>query len=152
MMTSDFKLEDFLPFRLNVVAQEVSERLSAIYANRFGLDIPQWRILANLASRRELTAQAISKLTLSHKSKISRAVQDLEQRNLIFRHPSPVDGRSFTLRLTSEGRRVFRQLLPLVLAFEQQLMAELAAADAKALLRGLAALENALGLSRKDDT
>jgi hypothetical protein len=56
-MNARFDLEDFLPFRLNVLAQEVSERLSEIYAKRFNLDIPQWRILANLASRGEMTAQ-----------------------------------------------------------------------------------------------
>ena len=49
-MESNFALNDFLPFRLNVLAQTVSERLSAIYASKFNLDIPQWRILAHARS------------------------------------------------------------------------------------------------------
>jgi DNA-binding MarR family transcriptional regulator len=143
-MVNDFALENFLPFRLNVLAQTVSERLSAIYATKFNLDIPQWRILANLASRGDLSAQDIARYTYSHKSTISRAVQDLEDRGLIARKVSIVDKRSFTLSLTTEGRRLFRQLLPLVLEFEQNIVASISDADARALLKGLTALETAL--------
>ena len=133
-MEAKFKLGEFLPFRLNVLAQTVSEQLSAIYAARFNLDIPQWRILANLASRGDMTAQDIARITYSHKSTISRAVQELEDRGLIARKVSSSDKRSFTLALTSEGRRLFRQLLPLVLDFERNLIASLSDADARDLL------------------
>ena len=143
-MEAKFKLGEFLPFRLNVLAQTVSEQLSAIYATRFNLDIPQWRILANLASRGDMTAQDIARITYGHKSTISRAVQELEDRGLIARKVSSSDKRSFTLALTSEGRRLFRQLLPLVLDFERNLIASLSDADARALLKGLAGLESAL--------
>lgn len=150
-MVNDFALENFLPFRLNVLAQTVSERLSAIYATRFNLDIPQWRILANLASRGDVTAQDIARFTYSHKSTISRAVQDLEDRGLIERKVAAADKRSFTLALTSDGRRLVKQLLPLVLAFERDLIASIPDADARALLKGLTALETAL-LQPKEDT
>lgn len=149
-MESAFHIDMFLPFRLNVLAQEVSERLSRIYAERFGLDIPQWRILANLASRGQTTAQDIARFTLSHKSTISRAVQQLEDRGLIARTVSDADKRSFAMNLTAEGKRLFRQLLPQVLDFERNLMAELTEAEGRALLKGIAALESALTRSRKD--
>jgi DNA-binding MarR family transcriptional regulator len=126
----------------------VSERLSGIYASRFGLDIPQWRILANLASRGETTAQDIARFTLSHKSTISRAVQDLEERMLIARQISAEDRRSYTLKLTADGKRLFRQLLPLVLEFERQLMASVSEGEARALLKGIAALEGSLRQTR----
>jgi DNA-binding MarR family transcriptional regulator len=71
-------------------------------------------------------------------------VQELEDRGLIARKVSSSDKRSFTLALTSEGRRLFRQLLPLVLDFERNLIASLSDADARALLKGLAGLEAAL--------
>ncbi len=143
-MESNFVLNDFLPFRLNVLAQTVSERLSAIYVSKFNLDIPQWRILANLASRGDMTAQDIARITYSHKSTVSRAVQELENRGFIARKVSSADKRSFTLALTIEGRRMFRQLLPLVLEFERKLMASISDADARALLKGLSALETVL--------
>lgn len=143
-MAVPFKLEDFLPFRLNVLAQAVSERLSAIYAERFGLDIPQWRILANLATRGDLTAQDIARITFSHKSTISRAVSELEARRLIQRATDKDDRRALVLRLTREGRALFTELLPLVLGFETSLIEAMGAGDAKALARGLTALESAI--------
>lgn len=140
-MSDRFRLETFLPFRLNVLAQEVSERLSEIYAKRFNLDIPQWRILANLASRGEMTAQEVAVATFSHKSTISRAVAELETRKLIARTTSSKDKRAFALALTLKGRKLFEQLLPLVLEFEQNLLNRLAASEQKKLYEGIAALE-----------
>lgn len=149
-MDNGFRLEEFLPFRLNVLAQEVSERLSHIYAEKFSLDIPQWRILANLASRGQTTAPDIAQFTMSHKSTISRAVQQLEDRNLIARAVSNADKRSFALQLTSEGKRLFKQMLPQVLAFERELMASMSESEGRALLKGVSALEGSLRSSRKD--
>lgn len=143
-MAKPFKLEDFLPFRLNVLAQEVSVRLSEIYASRFKLDIPQWRILANLASRGEMTAQEIARVTLSHKSTISRAVAQLESRKLIERATSAADKRAFPMRLTANGQKLFAQLLPMVLKYERDLMGQLLEREQASLVTGLAALERQL--------
>jgi DNA-binding MarR family transcriptional regulator len=140
-MAKPFKLEDFLPYRLNILAQGVSQQLSAIYAERFALDIPQWRILANLATWGDLTAQAITKITMSHKSTISRAVASLERRKLIERATDTDDKRAFVLRLTPKGKALFSELLPLVLDFERNLLDRLDASERKGLFAGLAALE-----------
>jgi DNA-binding MarR family transcriptional regulator len=151
-MTHHFNLENFLPFRLNVLAQEVSELLSAIYAKRFNLDIPQWRILANLASRGEMTAQEVAFVTFSHKSTISRAVAELETRKLIERTTSTKDKRAFAMRMTAKGQKLFSQLLPLVLAFEQDLLKKLKTPEQKMLLEGLSALEREMLPKRGIDT
>lgn len=141
IMAKRFRLEDFLPFRLNLLAQEVSQRLSDVYSERFGLDIPQWRILANLATRGDMTAQDIVKVTLNHKSTISRAVAELEDRNLIARSESKTDKRSFRLRITAKGQRLFDELLPLVMEFEHELLSLMKKDERLALEYGLAALE-----------
>src|SRR4029077_20750238 len=44
------KLEQFLPYQLNVVATLVSEALSRVYARRYRIGIPEWRVLVTLAS------------------------------------------------------------------------------------------------------
>jgi DNA-binding MarR family transcriptional regulator len=151
-MSHRFNLKDFLPFRLNVLAQEVSERLSDIYAKRFNLDIPQWRILANLASRGEMTAQEVAFVTFSHKSTISRAVAELETRKLIERATSTKDKRALAMRLTTKGQKMFEQLLPLVLAFEQDVLKKMKISEQKMLLEGLAALEREILPARGRDT
>ncbi len=147
-MSEPFRLEAFLPFRLNLVASEVSERLSQVYGAEIGVDIPQWRVLAQLAARNEATAQEIARLTFSHKSTVSRAVRELEARGLIDRLESAQDKRALRLRMTAEGRRLFARLQPLVLDFEAALMGGLKENDRRALMKGLAALEGALRPAR----
>jgi DNA-binding MarR family transcriptional regulator len=147
-MRDAFILEEFLPFRLNRLAAEVSLRLAAVYGKRFNLDIPQWRVLATLSSG-DCTAKDIVVSTRTHKSTISRAVQELETRRLIERTVSGSDKRAYHLQLTSEGRKLFRQLQPLVLTYEEELLSKIPTADAKVLLRGLRALEQTLGLKSR---
>jgi len=74
----------FVPFRLNRLASEVSSALSSEYHKRYGLDIPEWRVLATLGLRREAcSAQYIAHCTRTHKSTISRAVTALMKRQLV---------------------------------------------------------------------
>lgn len=145
-MAHGFDLNAFLPFRLNRLAAEISVRLASLYSERFGLDIPQWRVLATLAAG-SCTAQDIVASTRTHKSTISRAVQQLEDRALIERDVSGHDKRALVLRLTTAGRKLFRQIQPVVLSYEQELLSRIPTTGARGLLDGVAALEAALGLS-----
>ena len=71
-------LFSFVPFRLNRLGAEVSAALSSEYRTRYGLDIPEWRVMATLGFRDEAcSAQYISQCTRTHKSTISRAVTSL---------------------------------------------------------------------------
>ncbi|HTN95691.1 MAG TPA: MarR family transcriptional regulator [Nordella sp.] len=146
-----FDLTRFLPFRLNRLAAEVSEQLATLYAGRFGIDIPQWRVLATLSMGEGWTAKAIVASTRTHKSTISRAVEALSRRGLIEAVQSPDDKRSFQLRLTAAGRKLFRQLEPLVLDYERKLIARLSESEGRALEKSLTALERALKLEERRD-
>jgi DNA-binding MarR family transcriptional regulator len=143
---ADFQLTRFLPFRLNRLAAEISEQLAALYAERFGIDIPQWRVLATLSSGEGWTAKAIVASTRTHKSTISRAVEALTKRGLIEAVQSADDKRAYRLRLTAQGRRLFRELEPLVLDYEKKLMDQLGETDGRRLEKAVSALEQALGL------
>jgi DNA-binding MarR family transcriptional regulator len=143
---AEFQLTRFLPFRLNRLAAEISEQLSALYAERFEIDIPQWRVLATLSAGNGWTAKAIVASTRTHKSTISRAVEALTKRGLVESVQSPQDKRAYRLRLTPQGRQLFLKLEPLVLDYEKRLMEELGESDARRLTKAVAALEQALGL------
>ena len=92
-------LFSFVPFRLNRLAAEVSAALSSEYRERYGLDIPEWRVLATLGFRNDpCTAQYIAHCTRTHKSTISRAVTALLDRQLIARVENADDRREFALR------------------------------------------------------
>jgi DNA-binding MarR family transcriptional regulator len=147
---SDFRLEAFLPFRLNRLAAEVSRRLSTVYAARYGLDIPEWRVLATVSSRSAATARDIVTSTRTHKSTISRAVATLTERGLIERQESSDDGREVVLRLSQDGQTLMRELIPLVLEGEQQILDRLTGQKRLWLLASIAAIEAALGLDKEE--
>lgn len=142
--TADLDLERFLPFRLNRLADVVSRQLAEVYQERFGIDVPRWRILATLGTDRSYTAQAIAESTRMHKTRVSRAVAELSAQGLITATASPADRREFLLALTAKGRRLYHKLVPLALAREQELFSCLAPAELQAFLKALERLERGL--------
>ncbi len=144
--TLTLELERFLPFRLNRLAAAVSEQLAGIYRERFGIDVPAWRILATLGPDRSCTAQAVAEATRMHKTRVSRAVLELSRLGLLTRTASTADRREALLRLTAKGRRLYQKLVPLALARERELLNGLGSSELGDFLNGLDSLERSLGL------
>jgi len=118
----------FVPFRLNRLAAEVSAELSSEYQTRYGLDIPEWRVLATLGFRNDAcSAQYIAHCTRTHKSTISRAVTALMTRQLVERVENQDDRREFALRMTRKGKALYEELIPRLLRREQEILSCLSA-------------------------
>lgn len=139
-------LEDFLPYRLNRAAAAMSEQLREVYRRKFKLTIPEWRVLATLAQFPGATARAIGAHARLHKTKVSRAVRALEDRRWLARSPNDSDRREEFLRLTPAGAKAYAALVPEMRGYEERFRAALGAADARAVMRALARIEDALGL------
>jgi DNA-binding MarR family transcriptional regulator len=137
----------FTPFRLNRLAAEVSAALSVEYRERYGLDIPEWRVLATLGFREgACTAQYISHCTRTHKSTISRAVTTLLRRKIIERVENEHDRREFALQLTARGRALHDELIPRLLRKEQQILSCLSTQERKDFAAALGKIEQSLEL------
>lgn len=137
----------FVPFRLNRLAAEVSSALSVEYAAGYGLDIPEWRVLATLGFRHDAcSAQYIADCTRTHKSTISRAVTALMTRQLVERVENADDRREFRLRLTRKGTALYEELIPRLLRKEQEIMSCLSAQERRDFGRLLGKIEQSLGL------
>jgi DNA-binding MarR family transcriptional regulator len=137
----------FAPFRLNRLAAEVSAALSSEYQERYGLDIPEWRVLATLGFRNDAcSAQYISHCTRTHKSTISRAVTALMTRHLVERVENQDDRREFRLRMTAKGKALYQQLIPRLLRREQEILSCLSAQEQKDFARLLGKIESSLDL------
>ena len=137
----------FAPFRLNRLAAEVSAALSSEYQERYGLDIPEWRVLATLGFRNDAcSAQYISHCTRTHKSTISRAVTALMDRRLVERVENEDDRREFRLRLTRKGKALYEALIPRLLRREQEILACLSAKERKDFASLLGKIEQSLDL------
>ena len=131
------KLEEFLPYRLNVCASQVSQALSRIYAERYKIGVPEWRVLVTLGQFGMMTAKGIGIHSHMHKTKVSRAVALLERRKLVARRANRADLREAFLSLTAAGRAVYDELTPIALNFARQLLQTVDAADRAALDRAL---------------
>jgi DNA-binding MarR family transcriptional regulator len=137
----------FVPFRLNRLAAEVSAALSSEYQQRYGLDIPEWRVLATLGFRNDAcSAQYIAHCTRTHKSTISRAVTALMQRQLVERVENEDDRREFRLRLTRKGRALYEELIPRLLRKEREIMSCLTAQEREGFALALRKIEKSLDL------
>ncbi|SHI17101.1 DNA-binding transcriptional regulator, MarR family [Bradyrhizobium erythrophlei] len=137
----------FVPFRLNRLAAEVSAALSTEYHARYGLDIPEWRVLATLGFRDDAcSAQYIAHCTRTHKSTISRAVTALMTRQLVERVENEDDRREFALRMTRKGKALYHELIPLLKRKEQDILSCLSAQERKDFERLLGKIEKGLDL------
>ena len=131
------KLEHFLPYQLNVVATLVSQALSRIYARRYRIGIPEWRVMVTLGQYGVMTGKAIGAHTHMHKTKVSRAVAVLERRKLVTRRTNRADMRESFLSLTAAGRSIYEELAPHALEFSRRLTDILTPSDRVAFNRAL---------------
>ena len=139
------QLDSYLPYRLSVASNAVSGLIARAYEDRFGLSIPQWRLVCVLAEDRGLTQVQIVARTMMDKVTVSRAAQGLVKRHLIGRTRNKADGRSHMLTLTAAGRSLYAEIAPLALAYEATLIAGLAPEEVALLKRLLARLQAAAG-------
>jgi DNA-binding MarR family transcriptional regulator len=146
-----FDLLGFMPFRLNRLAAEVSAELASEYRDSFGLDIPEWRVMATLGYRGEaLSAQSIVQSTRTHKSTISRAVTALIARKLVARVTNDADRREQLIGLTSQGHAIFEELLPKLLRKEKAILSCLSAEEQTTFHHLLDKLEAHLDLAQME--
>lgn len=144
------QLDTFLPYRLNVLAQVVSEGLARLYSERFGIGIPEWRIIATLGEFGQMTARDVGAHSRMHKTKVSRAVAALEERRLLERRANEQDRREAFLSLTAAGRNVYEAIAPLALNYAEQLTDGLSAEDLATLERIVAQLMARSGILHKE--
>jgi DNA-binding MarR family transcriptional regulator len=139
------QLDGYLPYRLSVASNAVSGLIARAYEDRFGLGVPQWRLICVLAEAGGLTQVQIVARTVMDKVTVSRAAQGLVKRHLVTRSQNQADGRSHVLALTAEGRRLYGEIAPLALAYEAALIAGLAPEEVELLKRLLIRLQSAAG-------
>lgn len=116
-------LARFLPYLLSITSNSVSARIAQEYRTRFGLSVPEWRVMAVLGDAGPLTQRDLTQRTLMDKVAVNRACRVLEDRKLASRKPNVLDGRSHLLELTREGVRVHSQIMPLATEMERRLFA-----------------------------
>jgi DNA-binding MarR family transcriptional regulator len=120
------RLANFMPYRLSVTSNAVSTVIAGEYRSRFGLKVPEWRVMAILGDTGSATQRELVAATKMDKVAVNRACKELEQRGLVARSPNTRDGRSHHLELTAAGRTMHEEIMPLALDMERRIFAPLA--------------------------
>jgi len=123
MSAKTSSLAEFLPYQMSITSNAVSGRIALEYRQRFGLSVPEWRIMAVLGDSGPRTQRELTRLTLMDKVAVNRACKVLEERGLAVRQPNAADGRSHLLQLTPSGTAMRNQIMPLALEMERRLFA-----------------------------
>ncbi|AOG00742.1 marR family protein [Blastomonas sp. RAC04] len=116
------RLAEFMPYRISITSNAISDLIAREYRSRFGLKIAEWRVMAVLGDVGEATQRELVAATRMDKVAVNRATKALGERALIQRAPNMSDGRSHHLALTDTGRALYAEIMPLALQMETQVI------------------------------
>ena len=119
------ELEKFLPYRLSVLSNRVSQGIAQTYQQRFGLSVTEWRVIALIGRFPGLSASEVAQRAAMDKVAISRAVRNLLDQGRIEREASADDRRTRHLTLSAIGQAIYQEIVPAALDYEQLLISAL---------------------------
>ena len=122
---AELDLDRFLPYRLSVLSNRISQAIAKLYQARFGFGITEWRVIAVLGRYPALSANSVAERTAMDKVAVSRAVAHLLERGLLTREMHGDDRRRSVLTLSEAGYAIYDEIVPLALGRERQLLAAL---------------------------
>jgi DNA-binding MarR family transcriptional regulator len=143
-MSETLSLKEFLPYRCNNLAEQISVSLSRIYVDKFDITIAGWRVLVTLAEYGELQAKEVAHKTRMDKVRVSRTVATLLQKHLLERRICDNDSRVTMLCLSDAGKSLYRRIAPEALAWERELLDPLSKSERQLFSGILDKLENRL--------
>jgi len=123
------ELDSFLPYRLSVLSNTVSDAIASLYSERFHLTSPEWRVMAVLGRYPGLSAAEVAQRTAMDKVAVSRAVARLVKAGRVTRDTAATDRRRSELSLSAAGHDVYRRVVPMARQFERKLLAALTASE-----------------------
>jgi DNA-binding MarR family transcriptional regulator len=136
-------LSEFLPYRLSALAETVSRAFAQRYEQRFGITIPEWRVMAVLGEQSPQSTREVIERTRMDRVRVSRAVIRLDEKGLVGRAPMPQDQRAHSLHLTRRGEATYREIVPLARRLQAELMQSLQEEELYALEQALGKLQDA---------
>lgn len=99
-----FTLENFLPYRILEVAQNISKRITKVLSQEWDMSLAEWQVLASLARDGAVSVREVEPRTLLDTVAVSRAAKRLTDRRLIKREVNKQDKRLVVLKTTKKGR------------------------------------------------
>ena len=112
-----YRLSNSFPYLLNRVGVRMGELFSRRIAS-FGVTLPMYRVLAALWEKEDQRLSDLAAVTTAEISTLSRLVGEMKRKGLVTRSRPEDNGRTVAINLTSKGRSLVEELMPIAVHFE----------------------------------
>ncbi|KQZ71061.1 MarR family transcriptional regulator [Rhodanobacter sp. FDAARGOS 1247] len=129
------QLEHFLPYRLSILSNTISQAIADDYQRRYDISVTEWRVMAVLARFEGLSAREVAERTAMDKVAVSRALARLVEAGRVDRATHDNDKRRSVLSLTEAGWAMHDEVAPMARAREREVLARLDAEEQRWLTR-----------------
>jgi DNA-binding MarR family transcriptional regulator len=119
------QLDHFLPYRLSILSNTISQTIANDYQSRHDLSMTEWRVMAVLARFEGLSAREVAERTAMDKVAVSRALARLADAGRVNRATHGGDKRRSVLSLTDAGWEVHDDVAPMARAREREVLDKL---------------------------
>lgn len=127
MTDEHYPTKDSLGFIIYRTALALKSALQRCFKeNGYEITGEQWAIIRHLWEEEALSQREIAEKTSKDKPNITRMLDALEKKRLIFRQSDPRDRRKYCIYLTKEGKQLYERLLPLTQNLRQRVTQNLA--------------------------
>ena len=121
-VSKKFDLNGYIPCQLAILTHSIMRSVASVLEERFGISMPEWKVLAIIASKPSLSAVSVARLAQMDTVAVSRAVTKLMDRGLLLRDLDSEDRRRSVLNLSAEGAELHNQISPLAMQLEENLL------------------------------
>jgi DNA-binding MarR family transcriptional regulator len=129
------QLEHFLPYRLSILSNTISQAIADDYQRRYDISVTEWRVMAVLARFDGLSAREVAERTAMDKVAVSRALARLVEAKRVSRVTHDDDKRRSVLSLTEAGWTMHDEVAPMARAREREVLEKLSEEDRNWLRR-----------------
>ncbi len=128
---ANLALDKFLTIRINRLSSALGRQATVLLAKESNLSLLEWRLIRLLVNRPDSTARELNRVSGINTAQISHGVRRLDNRKLITVMRDPIDRRAYRLKLTTLGRQLYTQALPVMNRRYQALCALLSEEESK---------------------
>lgn len=145
---SELMVGDFLTTLVITTGNALRRTVTVSYTDRFGLTMPEWRVLSVLAEPRELPFTELVLRSATDKGQLSRTLRTMQDRGLLeLRNAS---AKKLTCHITKAGLALYRKVIPVARKRQAEFIRQLSPLERRVLYGALHKLRDLCDASRRD--
>ena len=130
-------VDDLLNYRLSRLLTSSGAMVTRLCEGRYGVTRREWRLICILAAQGAMSPSKLAELAHLERARISRYITDLVAKKLLARVGVPDDKRRALVELNERGRKLYEELFPQSVRFNNMLLQALTPVELAAFDVGL---------------